>query len=202
MQYRYATEADVPAMAKLFAANRRDALTEQQRSEQGFVQGNFDDAALRAMVRGGSLLVADDAGVAEEPGDAEDPGDAGCVVGLLALSSPEQVPSPPPPVRALLDAQDSLRWQGQPLSASRWLLYGPVVVDAAFRGRGVARGLFDLAVEVARGRADAVVAFIEAENQPSRRVHVDGFGMCPLGDFVAGGRTYSAVAAPARVTPS
>ncbi|WP_405751491.1 GNAT family N-acetyltransferase [Streptomyces sp. NBC_01411] len=207
MQYRYATEADVPAMAELFAANRRDALTEQQRSEQGFVQGNFDAAALRAMVRDGSLLVADDAG---EQGDADGQdstggpdarGRAGRVVGLLALSSAERLSSPPPPVRALLDAQDSLRWQGQPLSASRWLMYGPVVVDAAFRGRGVARGLFELAVEAAGGRADAVVAFIEAENQASWRVHVDGFGMCPLGDFVAGGRTYSAVAAPARDAP-
>lgn len=184
MQYRYANEADVPAMAALFAANRRDALTEQQRSEQGFVQGNFDAAALRAMARGGRLLVAAD----------DDTG----VVGLLSLSSPDDLSSPPPPVRALLEAQDSLRWEGRPLSAWRWLMYGPVVVDAAARGRGVARGLFRMAVEAAWGRADAVVAFIEAENRASWRVHVDGFGMCPLGEYVAAGRTYSAVAAPAR----
>ncbi|MET9533866.1 MULTISPECIES: GNAT family N-acetyltransferase [unclassified Streptomyces] len=213
MHYRYATEADAPAMAELFAANRRDALTERQRSEQGFVQGNFDVAALRAMARAGSLLVADDTADADDRADADDAHDAGepggpgssseprhaaRVVGLLALSSPEQMSSPPPPVRALLDAQDSLHWQGRPLSSWRWLMYGPVVVDAACRGRGVARGLFDLAVEAAAGRADAVVAFIEAENRASWRVHVDGFGMRPLGEYTADGRTYSAVAAPAR----
>ncbi|MCY0948604.1 GNAT family N-acetyltransferase [Streptomyces sp. H27-S2] len=81
-------------------------------------------------------------------------------------------------MRTLLDAQDVLRWQGRPLRKVHWLLYGPVVVDAAFRGRGVARGLFTMAVAVAaQARAEAVVAFIEAGNAPSWRVHVDGFGM-------------------------
>ncbi|MEU9104506.1 GNAT family N-acetyltransferase [Streptomyces xanthophaeus] len=88
-------------------------------------------------------------------------------------------------------------WRGRPLGEVRWLLYGPVVVDAAYRGHGVARGLFTLALREAAGRADAVVAFIESGNEPSWRVHVDGFGMSPLGKYAAGGRTYSAVAAPA-----
>ncbi|MFE2377296.1 GNAT family N-acetyltransferase [Streptomyces sp. NPDC059398] len=203
MQYRYATEADVPSMAALFAANHRDALSERQRSEQGFVQGSFGADALLAMVRSGSLFVADPAATAgaadSSSGESESRSSApGRVAGLLALSAPESVSAPPPPVRALLDAQDSLRWQGQPLSESRWLLYGPVVVDTAFRGQGVAKGLFTMAVESAWGRADAVVAFIEADNRPSWRVHVDGFGMRPLGEYVAGGRTYHAIAAPAR----
>lgn len=183
MEYRHAVQADVPAMAGLFAANHHDALTEQQRTEQGFVQGAFGPEALSAMADEGSLLVADD---------------DGRIAGLLALSDPEGMPAPPPPVRALLGVQDSLSWQGRPLSAARWLLYGPVVVDTAHRGRGVARGLFTMAVESAFGRADAVVAFIEAANRPSWRVHVDGFGMSPLGEFVAGGRTYSVVAAAPR----
>uniref|UniRef100_A0AAU2JSJ4 GNAT family N-acetyltransferase n=1 Tax=Streptomyces sp. NBC_00049 TaxID=2903617 RepID=A0AAU2JSJ4_9ACTN len=182
MEYRYATEADVPAMAALFAANHRDALTERQRAESGFVQGAFGEDALRAMAGAGELLVADE---------------GGSVAGLLALSVPEAVPAPPPPLRAILDAQDELFWEGRPLSEVRWLLYGPVVVDAAHRGRGVARGLFDLAVERAAGRAEAVVAFIEAANRPSWRVHVDGFGMRPLGDVVADGRDYAVVAVPA-----
>ncbi|MGW5852663.1 N-acetyltransferase family protein [Streptomyces sp. NPDC055254] len=182
MEYRYAVEADAPAMAALFAANHRDALTERQRAEGGFVQGRFDEAALRAMARAGDLLVADD---------------DGRVAGLLGLSVARDLADPPPPVRALLDAEGALLWQGRPLSGVRWLLYGPVVVDAAYRGRGVARGLFTLAVREAVGRAEAVVAFIEAGNVPSRRVHVDGFGMTPLGEYEAGGRTYSAIATPA-----
>ncbi|MFE5003220.1 GNAT family N-acetyltransferase [Streptomyces sp. NPDC057651] len=183
MMYRWATEADAPAMAALFAANLRDSLTERQRGEQGFVQGVFDAATLRAMAAAGSLLVADDDGQ---------------VAGLLALSGPDELPAPPPPVVGLLAAQDTLRWEGRPLNEVRWLLYGPVVVDAAHRGRGVARGLFTMAVEAAAARADAVVAFIESTNRPSWRVHVDGFGMRPLGEYVVDGRTYSAVAAPVR----
>ncbi|MFE4681769.1 GNAT family N-acetyltransferase [Streptomyces sp. NPDC056721] len=183
MMYRWATEADAPAMAALFAANHRDALTERQRDEQGFVQGGFDAATLRAMAAAGTLLVADDDGQ---------------VAGLLALSGPDDLPAPPPPVVGLLAAQDTLRWEGRPLSEVRWLLYGPVVVDAAYRGRGVARGLFTMAVETAAARADAVVAFIESTNRPSWRVHVDGFGMRPLGEYVVDGRTYSAVAAAVR----
>ncbi|MDV5145449.1 GNAT family N-acetyltransferase [Streptomyces sp. SBC-4] len=183
MKYRYATQADVPAMAGMFAANHHDALTEEQRADQGFVQGGLDSTALSGMAREGSLLVADD---------------DGRVAGLLALSAPESMPAPPPPVRALIEAQDTLSWHGRPLSASRWLLYGPVVVDTAYRGRGVARGLFTMAIGEASGRADAVVAFIETANRPSWRVHVDGFGMSPLGEFVASGRTYGVVAAAPR----
>lgn len=186
MQFRRATEPDAPALAKLFAANHRDALTEQQRAEQGFVQGDFDAAALRAMAAAGNLLIADDDGRA---------------AGLLALAPPEAVPAPPPPLQALFDAQDSLQWQGRPLSATRWLSYGPVVVDPAYRGQGVARGLFTLAVETATGRAEAIVAFIETSNQQSRRVHVDGFGMQPLGEVTATGRAYTVVAAPIPFAP-
>ncbi len=183
MEYRYATGADAPAAAELFAANHFDALSPEQRAGQGFVQGSLDAEALRGLAGGRSLLVADD---------------DGRVAGLLALSAPESMPDPPPPVQALLAAQDRLRWQGRPLSEVRWLLYGPLVVGSAYRGHGVARGLFTLAVGAAFGRADAVVAFIEAANQASWRVHVDGFGMTPLGVFTAGGRTYHAVAASPR----
>ncbi|MGW6838485.1 GNAT family N-acetyltransferase [Streptomyces sp. NPDC054949] len=182
MRYRYATEADAPAMAALFAANHHDALTAEQRRAQGFVQGAFDEAALRAMAGDGELLVADE---------------EGRLAGLLALSVAADLPTPPPAVLGLLAAQDALEWRGRPLSDVRWLLYGPVVVDAAFRGRGVARALFANAVAEASGRAEAVVAFIEEGNVPSWRVHVDGFGMTPLGTYEAGGRTYHAIAAPA-----
>ncbi|GAA2612483.1 MULTISPECIES: GNAT family N-acetyltransferase [Streptomyces] len=181
MEYRYATEADGPAMAELFAANHHDALTERQRAEQGFVQGRFGVGVLRAMAGARELLVADD---------------KGRIAGLLALAEPATLADPSPPVAGLLQAQETLEWQGRPLAEARWLLYGPVVVDAAYRGRGVARALFTMAVAVASERAEAVVAFIEAGNAPSWKVHVDGFGMVPLGDFVADGRTYSAVAAP------
>ncbi|MGW6691103.1 N-acetyltransferase family protein [Streptomyces sp. NPDC054961] len=179
MEYRYAAQADVPALAALFAAHHHDALTEEQRTEHGFVQGALGPAELSVMAAEGSLLVADD---------------GGRIAGLLALAAPESMPAPPPPVRALLEAQGSLSWRGRPLSATRWLLYGPVVVDTAYRGQGVARGLFTRAVASASGRAEAVVAFIEEANRPSWRVHVDGFGMSPLGEFVAGGRTYRVVA--------
>ncbi|KIF02404.1 hypothetical protein PL81_30145, partial [Streptomyces sp. RSD-27] len=90
-----------------------------------------------------------------------------------------------------------LVWRGRPLGEVPWLLYGPVVVDAGFRGHGVARGLFARAVEASAGRAEALVAFIEAGNAPSWRVHVDAFGMTPLGEYTVSGRTYHAVAAPA-----
>lgn len=108
-------------MAELFAANDYDSLTEQERADQGFVQGALGVGTLRSMADGGSLLVADD---------------AGRLAGLLGLASPGSMPSPPPPVQMLLSAQDSLQWQGHSLSSTRWLLYGPVVVAAAYRGKG------------------------------------------------------------------
>ncbi|MFF2123828.1 GNAT family N-acetyltransferase [Streptomyces olivochromogenes] len=183
MDYRYATVADAPAMAELFAANDYDSLTEQERADQGFVQGALGVGTLRSMADGGSLLVADD---------------AGRLAGLLGLASPGSMPSPPPPVQMLLSAQDSLQWQGHSLSSTRWLLYGPVVVAAAYRGKGVARGLFTTAIQAASERADLVVAFIELANQTSWKVHVDGFGMTPLGKFVIGDRAYGVVGTSAK----
>ncbi len=183
MRYRYATESDATAMSDLFAANHHQALTERQREEQGFVQGGLDAPALRALAARGNLLLADD---------------EGRVAGFLGLSAAEDVAAKSPPVQALLAAQDSLRWEDAALSEARWLLYGPVVVDADYRGQGVARGLFDLALSTASGRADAVVAFIETANRQSWRVHVEGFGMRPLGEVFADGRTYGIVAAPVR----
>ncbi|MBO0512508.1 GNAT family N-acetyltransferase [Streptomyces beijiangensis] len=178
MDYRYALAADAQVMADLFAANHHDALTEQERAQQGFVQGALDVDTLRSMAEDRSLLVADD---------------EGRLAGLLGLASPESMPSPPPPVQAMLDAQDSLRWRGQTLRSTPWLLYGPLVVAAAYRGKGVARGLFTAAREAASVRADVMVAFIELANQASWKVHVDGFGMTPLGEFTLGDRTYGVV---------
>jgi GNAT superfamily N-acetyltransferase len=183
MDYRYATAADAPAMAELFAANDYDSLTEQERADQGFVQGGLDVGRLRSMADDGSLLVADD---------------AGRLAGLLGLAAPGSMPSPPPPVQALLSTQDSLQWQGHSLSSTRWLLYGPVVVAAAYRGKGVARGLFTTAIQAASERADVVVAFIELANQTSWKVHVDSFGMTPLGEFVIGDRAYGVVGTSAK----
>ncbi|QHC29963.1 GNAT family N-acetyltransferase [Streptomyces sp. HF10] len=187
MDYRPAVAADAPAMAELFAANHYDALTEGERAEQGFVQGAFDTETLRSMAENGSLLVADD---------------NGHLTGLLGLASPADIPTPPPPVQALLAAQDSLQWQGHPLRYTPFLLYGPVVVAAAYRGRGVARGLFTKALQSAPNRADLLIAFIELSNQVSWRVHVTGFGMLPLGEFTIGPRTYGIVAAPTHPNPS
>ncbi|MEW2621502.1 GNAT family N-acetyltransferase [Streptomyces sp. NPDC048106] len=182
MRYRHAVAADAPAMAELVAANHHDALTEEERAKQGFVQGDLDAGALRSMAEDGSLLVADD---------------EGRLAGLLGLTSPENTPKPPP-VQALLDARDSLEWQGRPLRATPFLLYGPVVVAAAYRGKGVARGLFTAALRAASGRADVMVAFIELANRTSWRVHVDGFGMVPLGGFTIGDRAYGVVGASTR----
>ncbi|MFJ7268983.1 GNAT family N-acetyltransferase [Streptomyces sp. NPDC099050] len=84
---------------------------------------------------------------------------------------------------------------GRPFGSVRWLLYGPVVVAAAYRGRGIARGLFTTALEAASGRAEVMVAFIEMTNRASWTVHVDGLGMTPLGEFDLDGRAYGVVGA-------
>lgn len=180
MDYRHAVTADAPAMAELFAAHHYDALTERERAQQGFVQGGLDAGTLRSMADDRSFLVADDDGL---------------LAGLLGLLSPENITDPPLPARAVLDAQDSLRWQGRPLRAMPWLFYGPVVVATAYRGKGVARGLYTAALRAGSGRADAMVAFIERANRTSWGAHVDGFGMTPMGEFTIGDRRYGVVGA-------
>jgi GNAT superfamily N-acetyltransferase len=179
MEFRYASEGDAAAAAELFAANHHDALSEQQRADQGFVQGRLDAEATRRLAANRNMLIADD---------------EGRIAGFLGLSPPGAMPTPPHPVRILLDTQELLSWQGKSLSETRWLLYGPVVVDAAYRGRGVARGLFDKALEAAAGQADILVTFIETSNRHSLQVHREGFGMHLLTEFIADGRHYSVLA--------
>jgi GNAT superfamily N-acetyltransferase len=179
MKFRYASEDDATALAELFAANHRDVLSEQQRADHGFVQGGLDADAMRSLAASRNMLLAEDEGQ---------------IAGFVGLSPPEAMPTPPPPVQVLIDIQKLLSWRGNSLSETRWLLYGPVVVDAAYRGRGVARGLFNMATEEAAREADVMVTFIEISNRHSLRVHMEGFGMALLAEFVADGRTYNAVA--------
>jgi predicted GNAT family N-acyltransferase len=179
MEFRYASEDDAAAMAELFAANHHDALSERQRADQGFVQGLLDIDAMRSLAASRNMLVADENGQ---------------IAGLLGLSPPGTMPSPPPPVRVLLDTQELLSWQDKSLSETPWLLYGPVVVDAAYRGQGVARGLFTMAITAAAQQVDAMVTFIETSNLHSLHVHIDGFNMRPLTEFVADGRNYKVLA--------
>lgn len=54
MRYRGATANDAPAMAELFAANQYGALTEQERADQGFVQGSLDVTRCAPWPRRGS----------------------------------------------------------------------------------------------------------------------------------------------------
>ncbi|RKN36986.1 GNAT family N-acetyltransferase [Streptomyces hoynatensis] len=182
MHHRHATPADAPALAALYAAQHRDNLSEEERRAHGFVQGDFRLGTLRALAERRQILVAED--------------EAGGIAGLVGLMPPHALPEPPPPVAELLRRQDSLRWHGRPLSRLRWVLYGPVVVGAAHRRRGVARGLFTTAMRAAAPDAELVVAFIESGNESSWRVHVERFGMSPIGRFGLGGRTYHVVAAP------
>lgn len=66
-------------------------------------------------------------------------------------------------------------------------VYGPICVDAAERGRGIARAMFDELRRLLPGREG--ILFIRRDNPASLRAHAK-MGMREVGSFVFGGRDH------------
>lgn len=101
----------------------------------------------------------------------------GEVVGYLLSASTTTV-SDIPVIRAMLAAHGG---------AADAYVYGPIVVDADERGRGVARLLFEALKARLPGREG--ILFIRADNAPSLRAH-EKLGVTPRGRFAHNGIPY------------
>lgn len=164
---RLSGPADRAAILELLASARGDGLSEAEKAEQGFVQGNMDEALLARFQAGTGVFVAEE--------DSEPAG--------VAVTSEPGAVNGGPPKRAADVALDAL---GAP---TRLFLYGPAAVDRRFQGRGV---LTMLLVELSRrlsGRFEQGIAFVETANIKSLAVHRH-YGMSELGRFEHRQREY------------
>jgi GNAT superfamily N-acetyltransferase len=179
---RAAVPSDAVAVAELFARHTREHVRLPERD--GFVQGRFTEQMARAYIAQRGLVVADL---------------DGAVVGVAAGAL--EVPGGgPPPSREIARRAGELHFRDRTLSSWRWIMYGPLVIDADVRGHGLARRLYEAVLAAWAGRADVAVAFVEATNTHSLGVHVGGFRMQEIASFTINDRDYVALAAP--VPPS
>ncbi|MEE1784618.1 GNAT family N-acetyltransferase [Streptomyces sp. SP17BM10] len=166
---RKATAADRATVLALIDAARGDGLSPQERAERGFVQGRFDEDKLAATEATTGVYVAE-----------EDGRIAGAA--LTAPASPALDEGPPRRTwEAALHAG---------LAQDRFYLYGPVVVDPDFRGRGVVRSLLRAVDANLRDRFDHGVLFVEKSNHKSLAVHRH-LGMREAAEFTVGERAYA-----------
>ncbi|MCP2169871.1 GNAT family N-acetyltransferase [Goodfellowiella coeruleoviolacea] len=169
--------ADRQRLLDLLAANSRDALSEAEQESYGFVQPGLGEDTLAAMESDTGIVVAEVAGQ---------------VVGFVGTA--RHAAATTGPLAALLAELDYLRFNGRPVTEQRYAFYGPIVVDRAFRGKGLARLLFGGARQVLAGHADVGLLFVEDSNRHSLAVHIAGLGMDCVGGFTHAGRRFSILA--------
>lgn len=175
--FRPACGDDFAAVADLMNRYAAVNLTADQRG-QGFLLATFTPAQIEAMHRALGVVVA-------LVGDE--------VVGCLCGADLGSAALPPPAARMVALMPD---WalDGVSFRSRQTFLYGPVCIDANFRGRGLLRGLFDALLLLAQPRFDSGIAFVARSNPHSLGVHRDGLGMEPVGEFEFAGEQLIALA--------
>ncbi len=176
---RVAGPADASAIAGL--ANR---YTYQQLSSAerhgGFLTGSFSVPAVLAML-------------ASVPGQVAYHADK--LVGFV-LNSRLPAAQYPPLVQAICALLPDLTYRQRALADYQWFFYGPVLVDADYRGQGLLPRLFAASRAALAGRFAIGIAFIAAENAASLRVHTQKLGLEPVGSLQFQGGTYHLLVFP------
>ncbi|MDP9833392.1 MULTISPECIES: GNAT family N-acetyltransferase [Trueperella] len=174
-------EADIDAVAKIYAANARDALSPDERAKQGFVQGRMSPERLRSFTTGGSGFVATDG---EE------------VFAATVIHAPDAFTGKPSAQRPGESPAARTVELAQAARLDSPVLYGPSVVAENYRGRGVLRQLVEAVADEAQTKGYShLLAFMEDENAPSFAAH-ERLGFLPLGGFRVEDRDYQAVMLP------
>ncbi|MDF0668296.1 MAG: GNAT family N-acetyltransferase [Nitrospira sp.] len=177
MELRRAKLEDIPAILDVQAANFIGNLKDAERRD-GFLSVKFTRQQLEEMTGDVGIIIA-----AIE----------GRLVGYLCASSCK-LNRPFPLLAAMMQRFDAIDHHGRSLASSRVFIYGPVCIDRAYRGRGLLRGLYETLQREVAGRYDIGVAFVAEDNPHSLHVHVDGFGMAHVGEFVLSGKQYHILA--------
>lgn len=167
---RSADDSDFPWILELIDDNRGESLTERERAQNGFVQGQWDEGRLRDFSSTGPGFA-----LAEVDGHR-----AG-----IALSSPPGAAGTGP-------AGELNQVARERFGPNAYFMYGPVVVSSDFRGRGVLSALTNGIFELARGTYPRGVAFIESSNERSLAVH-DHLGWERFAEYEVGASTFYAL---------
>jgi predicted N-acetyltransferase YhbS len=115
------------------------------------------------------------------------------IIGYVCASRVDLIPRPPI-VDAMMRSLEHVVFRGSPLLQQPMFIYGPVCVDAAFRGKGVLKRLFECLKSLVADRFSVGVAFVAVDNPRSFAAHTRGLGMAEVGAFSFGESKYHVVA--------
>jgi hypothetical protein len=177
LRYRQAHERDFGAILRIQRQNLSWNLGDDERAH-GFLSVEYRAEQLDAINRGLGIFVAHE---------------AARLMGYAVAETPQfalQVPL----LAHMIGRFPALAFGGQPLPALRNLIYGPVCVDSAARGRGILGGLLGEMSRTLGPRYDAGVGFISQANPHSYYVHVDKLGMSVIDEFEFDTRRFWTVA--------
>jgi hypothetical protein len=177
VEYRRAMPSDYPHILRLQSANFVANLSEAERKE-GFLSAEFT-AQQTAQIAGdlGTMVAVVD----------------GAVTGFLCAFRNE-FETGSPVIAKMIESYDRILFENRPLNSFRSYIYGPVCISRPYRRRGLLRGLYDAQKHDLAGRFEIGVAFVARTNPHSLQAHINGLGMCEVGDFEANGNVYTALA--------
>ncbi|MGH8631559.1 MAG: GNAT family N-acetyltransferase [Burkholderiales bacterium] len=177
MNYRRAGENDWSEVFTLQEANLAWNLSAEDRAG-GFLSARFSGEQFQAMNTGGAVVVARDSET----------------LAGYAYASTQAFNAGVPIIAAIMEAFARLSLLGRPLQSPATVIYGPVCVERAYRGKGVFHGLIATLKQELRGRYETAAAFIAKSNARSLAAHVQGLGMAIVGDFEFDGSSFWIVA--------
>ena len=167
---RRAGFADFAWVIDLIDRNRAEAIPAEERGARGFVQGQWDADVLERLSSGPGIFIAEV---------------DGSRAGFAVTSAAGAIPSGP------AGRTNELAAASFPDAA--FFLYGPVVVDDAFRRRGVLQALVSHLGQELQDRYAVAIAFVEESNQASMAAHAR-VGFEGFASFEHEGRSFGALA--------
>ncbi len=142
---------DSAGIFKLLEESRGDNLTEEERAKQGFIQGKMSEEMITQF--------QDDLGVFVAKDDDD-------IVGVAFASRAGLVKQGPP-----LLLVETLFKERVDLTTENLFLYGPVVVRADYKGKGILTRLLTFLCSELHHEFKNGTAFVEEVNQLSLNIH-------------------------------
>ena len=177
IDYRRAAVRDFPQILALQVRNLRWNLAEVQQ-QQGFLSVEYSTQDLAAINDGLGIYVAMEGGR----------------LLAYAMAETKEFASGVPLIAHMSSRFSGATFQDQPVTRLRYLIYGPVCIDRAARGRGLLNGLLHSLSAALSAHFDLGIAFIAQSNIHSYHAHVRKNNMTVIDEFEFDGRRFWTVA--------
>ncbi|MDE2341995.1 MAG: hypothetical protein KGL63_01155 [Betaproteobacteria bacterium] len=173
---RRAGPSDYAAIERLAAKYYRGNLSPEEQKE-GFLSAQLSLGQIAAMGDDLGIVVAMD----QEKAVA------------FACASRSDFQDQPPIVRHMLGELARFQFMAQPMVIKDVFVYGPVCIDAAYRGLGLLRKMYEQMKEQV-SIYPLGIAFVADDNPASMGAHIHGLGMQAVGRFDYLGKDFQALA--------